>query len=85
MCDQNKNPVTATAIVFTPPPGTPTIRLTVDLTTQQAEDIIALCHKIGGHPDHTTRGVFDRIADTLRGHGVGRSICRLSGEGVDFK
>ena len=80
-----KSTVTATAIVYTPPPDEPTIRLTLDLTMRQAEDILAMYNDIGGHPDCTTRGVWDHISDALGRYGVALNSSRISGDGFDFK
>jgi hypothetical protein len=67
--------VTVKRLPHVTPPEPKSLRLTIDLTLTEAEDIRRLCMHIGGNPEET-RGVFDRIAEKLEEAGVN---CPLRG------
>jgi hypothetical protein len=55
------------------------IRLTIDLTKTEAEDILRLCQHIGGTPDET-RGIFDQITEAIEERGINlppRGVCLI--------
>lgn len=45
----------------------PVYQLTINLTEREAIAFHSLCRKIGGNPDQSARGMFDKIHDKLIG------------------
>lgn len=52
-------------VAIKPPEPTPSLRLTIDLTRQDAEALLDLCACIGGSPDHSPRHIFDKLSAAL--------------------
>jgi hypothetical protein len=70
MATKSKSAVSVERLPVPPPAPEPkSIRLTIDLTLTEAEDIRRLCMNIGGDPKET-RGVFDQIDAALDHAGV---------------
>jgi hypothetical protein len=61
------------------PIGPPSYRLTIELSEREARDFLSMTGRIGGLPERTTRGLFDRIGEELRVAGVRCSGSDLSG------
>jgi hypothetical protein len=64
---------------------TPTIRVTLDLSKNDAADILAMCNKIGGDPKYTARHVFDQLSTLLCNRVHPRDDGLIDFESIHFK
>lgn len=63
--------------VIVPPPP-PEVQLTITMSKQDAADFLCLCHRVGGLPQGSARGLFDQIMAALMKKGIKQNSNAIS-------